>query len=145
MIFFVECRCFCFIGSIRWTYERRSKSNLFPHSFVERKRSTIAVIQTIFQKNIDFCRRRQNKLKLLRLKNQWYMMIRQFISMKSICSCVFWWSQALKTIILTSCWRLTSKKNDNFENIQKYQNVLNSIMWKQTQIIVKVACAQLQG
>ena len=55
-----------------------------------------------FQKNMDFCRRRHNKLKLLRSKNQWYMIIRPFISMKSICSCVFSWSRALKTIMLMS-------------------------------------------
>ena len=53
-------------------------------------------------KNKYFCRRRQNKLKLLRSKNRWYVMIRSFICMKSICSCVFSWSHALKTTILKS-------------------------------------------
>ena len=80
---------------------------------------------------MDFGRRRHNKLKRLHfgvknivfsainfqwkhknyIKNRCNMMIRPFISMKSISSCVFWWSPASKTINLMSFLFFTSKEN----------------------------------
>ena len=49
----------------------------------------VAAIFRILCFFMNFCRRRQNKLKLLHSKIDAYMMIRPFISMKSISSCVF--------------------------------------------------------
>ena len=84
-------------------------------------------------KNMDFCRRRQNKLKLLRSKNQWYMMIWPFIYMKSICWIVFWYSHALKTIHLMSFWRFTLEKIGISKIFENFQKLIFDHMFKITQ------------
>ena len=91
--------------SAKKSWDRDQKNEIGPSAVVTTWEKMDFSFRSL--KNMDFCRRRHNKLKLLRSKSQWYMMIRPFISMKSICWCVFWWSHALKTINLMSFYRFT--------------------------------------